>query len=429
MSAMTGKRRWPCRRGLGRRGNVLILAALAAVPLIGLTALAGDFGRVTMVKTKLDMAADSAALLAATAASNAWKAGDANAIQEGIAAGEARFQAQSANQSDVTIGSLNVTLTQTGGLFNVNVSYTAQTPTTFAQVLGIASLSMTGQSSASLSLNPLVDIQVLMDASSSMALAATPAAVAQMNIISTTYKAKGSVPGNIGQNCSFACHWTSAGTDYYALAVKANVELRITDLQAAVSNLIQTIIGLDSNANFQLGLYTFSQTFKTIYPLGNNIAGAAASVASIVPDINFCSSNCPDTYFTAAMQQLTTLDQGLPMSGALMPTRFMFLVTDGVYDEMVGSTRKINAFSPADCAALKALGFTILVLYTPYEPVPTNAYWVANVEPVTPNIVPNLQACASSPTYVFVATDAASINAQLQAMLQIVVQTTGHLTN
>ena len=427
-------RGWLMRRvwDLGRGGNILILTALAMVPLVGMVALAIDFGRVAMVKGKLDLAADSAALMATTTASNAWRKGDVNAVAEAIVAAQARFQAQSANQSDVLIGPVDVAVTRNGGLFNASVTYSAQTPTTFAQVLGIASLPISGLATASLSLNPNVDIQILMDVSSSMTLAATAADIATMESLTSSFDPKGTLPGNVsrGESCAFACHWSATNVDYYALAKRNNVQLRITVLQAAVGGLIDTLKALDTDSRFQLGLYTFHQLFNTVYPLSHDVASATASLGIIAPGINDCSNNCPNTYFSNAMVQLTAVDQLLPQTGSTTPQRFLFVVGDGVYDQYSSSgARQIGPFNPADCAALKAMGVTILVLYTPYTPIPSNGFYVANVQPISGQIVPNLQTCASASSYFFVANDAVDIKIQLQNMLQLVVQTSSHLTN
>jgi Flp pilus assembly protein TadG len=422
------------RHRLGRAGNILIMVALTAVPLIGMVALAIDFGQTSLVKGKLDLAADEAALLATTAASNAWKAGDMNAVTEAIAAAQARFRAQTGSQSAFALGSVNVALTRVGGLFNATVNYAAQTPTTFARVLGINVLPISGQASASLSLNPFVDVQILMDVSSSMTLAATPEDITLMESLSATFKAdpKEAVPDNASTHCSFACHWSATQKDYYQIATThvPPVKLRITVLQTAVSSLINTLNGLDVESRFQLGLYTFGREFKTVYALSPDVANASAAVATILPGVNFCSgdSTCGDTYFSAAMSQLTAVDKLLPQTGNNVPQRFLFIVSDGVYDQYL-SSRQIGAFSPAGCAVLKALGVSILVLYTPYTPIPSNSYYVQRVQPISGQIVPNLQACASSPSYYFVANDAADINTQLQNMLQLVVQTSSHLTN
>ena len=410
------------------------MVALAAVPLFGMVALAVDFGQMTVVQSKLDFAADSAALLASTVASNALKSGDVNVVQKAIAAGQARFAAQTANQTNVMIGSVNVALTQNGGLFNASVAYTAQTPTTFARVLGIDMLSISGQSTASLSLNPFVDIQILMDASSSMTLAATPAAMTAMSALTAKYRppAGQPVPGNVSVSCTFACHWSTTGDDYYKLALKNNVQLRITVLQMAVGNLINKLLDANSSNRFRLGLYSFNQKLNVLFPLNSDVADAMGSLSTIAPSANFCSNDitCPDTYFSNAMEQLRTLPMPSPQQADLIPQRFLFLVSDGVYDQWVSGQREIGAFNPADCAALKAMGVSILVLYTPYTaPTPTNSYYVQRVQPEAGQIEPNLKACASSPSYFFIASDATGIDTQLQNMLQLVVQTTSHLTN
>jgi Flp pilus assembly protein TadG len=424
-------------RRSARAGNILILVALTAVPLIGMVALAIDFGRASLVKGKLDLAADEAALLATTTASNAWKVNDANAVTEGIAAAKARFLAQttylSSNPSMANSTLVNVGLTRTGGLFNANVTYTAQTPTTFAWVVGITTLPIAGQSSASLSLNPYIDIQILMDVSSSMTLA-TPDAMPAMAALAKSFKAAPGqkVPDNIDEACTLACHWTSTGTDYYKLALQNNVQLRITVLQSAVGNLISTLTGLDTDNRFRLGLYSFNMQLNTVYALSPDVAGALTSITGIAPDVNFCSNDqsCPETYFSKSMAQLTALALPAPQQANMVPQRFLFIVGDGVYDQYVSNQRQIGAFNPVDCAALKAQGVSILVLYTPYAaPVPTNAYYVQHIQPISDQIEPNLQACASSPSYYFVANDATDINTKLQTMLQLVVQTSSHLIN
>lgn len=323
-------------------------------------------------------------------------------------------------------------MTQNAGLFNANVTYTASTPTTFARVVGITTLPISGQAAASLSLNPFVDIQILMDVSASMMLAATPEDIELMQKLTKKFKRDEDepVPDNVGANCTFACHWSATGKDYYKEAKKSDppVKLRITVLQTAVGGLIDTLASLDTNNRFQLGLYTFSQKLNTIYDLSPDVAGARIKLETVEPDVNFCSTNCPDTYFSAAMTQLAALDQSLPQQGGQVPQRFLFLVSDGVYDQYSSAgNRQIGAFDPADCVALKALGISLLVLYTPYTSILDNSYYVQNVEPSSAQIVPNLQACASSPSYFFVANDAADINTQLQKMLQLVVQTTSHL--
>ncbi len=409
----------------GRSGNVAILIALLILPMIGVVGLAVDFGRLSWIKGKMDVAADSAALLTASAAANAWQANDQNAIAEGIAAGQKRFSAQSSDQP-VTEAAANVGLTRNGGLFTSTVTYTAEVPMTFMRAFGFDTMPISSSSSASLSLNSLVDIQILMDVSGSMTIGATQADIDSLDQLAATFHPTGPVPSNFGQGaaCAFACHWSSTNVDSYQYAHQHNVQLRVDVMRSAVGQVLATMLSLDTNNNYQVGLYTFTDSFSTVYPLSPAIAGASAVLSNVAPPASMAEGSQTD--FTNAMNRMTSIDQALPWSGTQVPQRFLFLVTDGVYD--AGSPRAISPFDPLSCNALKALGVTILVLYTPYTPIPDNSFYVANVEPIAPQISPDLQACASSPNYLYTASDAADIQAKLQTMLRQVVQTTSHLT-
>ena len=417
------------RTRLGCRGNIALFIALSMVPICGLVGLAVDLGRASWVKGKLDLAADSAALLAASTAANAFKAGDLNFINEGIAAAKARFAAQTGNQPSVSMGAVTVTLTQNGGLFNASLAYRAQVPSTFANVLGYTGFPISDQAGASLSYNPYVDVQILMDVSSSMTLAATAADQSTMEQLTANYKPTSPLPSNVqrGEACAFACHWTTTADDFYQLALRNNVQLRITVLKSAVANVLTTMQQQDQNNRFQVGLYSFADTFSTAYALSSDITDASTALSSVNPAVNNCSGLCDNTYFTNAMTQLTQIDTALPQQGTNVPQKFLFVISDGVYDETVNGSRKINAFSSSDCAAIKALGVSILVLYTPYLQIPDNSFWVNNVEPIQGNIQPNLQACASSSSYFFIANDATDIQNQLNAMFQLVLESTSHL--
>jgi Flp pilus assembly protein TadG len=413
-----------------RRGNVAILVALLALPLIGLIGLAIDFGSATMARARLDLAADSAALLGTTVASNAYLSGAADPIGTAQAAAAQRFTAQAAAQQGVTIGNVSVAVHQSGAVFEADISYGGAIQTTLGQVLGISTIGLHGQSSSSQSLSPYTDIEVLMDVSSSMTIAATTAAINQMQQLTAAYTSSGPVPSNVvpGEGCGFACHWTATGDDYYALAQRNNVQLRLDVLRSAVGNLITSIANLDTHNTYRLGLYTFAQAFQQIFPLSSQIGSATAALGQIKPDVNDCSSNCPETYFASAMSNLAsvTMTSG---NGASQATaqKFVFIVTDGLVDQYTGNTRVIDPVNASSCAALKAKGVTVLVLYTAYLPLPTNAFYNQYVAPVQSQIGPALQACASSPNLFFQANNAADIDTELQRLLTAALQSSGHL--
>ena len=414
-----------------RRGNVALLVGLLALPLIGLVGLAIDFGEATLARARLDLAADSAALLATTAASNAYLAGAADPLGTARAAATARFNAQAATQTGVSIANLNIAVHRSGPVFEADVSYTGGIATTLGALFGVSTIALRGQSSASLSIKPYMDINVLMDVSSSMTIAATADAINQMQLLTAAYRPSGRLPGNVnpGEACAFACHWTATGDDYYALAKRNNVQLRLDVLRAAVGNMITTIASLDTQNTLRLGLYTFAQTFNQIFPLSGAITDASGALAQIAPDVNDCSSNCPETYFDNAMGSVASIT-GVSGDGGSASTsqKFVFVVTDGLVDQYTGNSRVISPIGLQNCAAMKAKGVTVLVLYTPYLPLPTNAFYNQYVAPIQAQIGPSLQACASTPALFYQASNASDIDAALQQMLATVIQSSGHLT-
>ena len=413
-----------------RQGNVALVAALAAMPLVVVVGLAIDFGNATLARARLDSAADSAALLGTTVASNQYLAGAADAVTPAQAAATQRFNAQAGSQANVVLGPVTSAVTQNGAVFSASISYTGQYQTYFGALVGVRAIPLNGVSAASLSVNPYVDIEVLMDVSSSMAIAATQVDINAMQALTAAYRPTGPVPGNVsvGEGCAFACHWSSSGTDYWALAKQNHVTVRLDVLRSAVANLIANITALNQHGAFRLGLATFAQQFTTIYPTGA-LAGAAAALAAIAPDINDCSNNCPETYFANAVQALGQQTAASGNGGSQATSqKFLFIVTDGLVDQVSGGSRQIGPVNPTDCAALKAKGVTILTLYTPYLPLTSNAFYNQYVAPIQSQIAPKLQACASSPSLAYQADNAADIDARLQTMLTAVIQSSGHLT-
>ena len=442
-----------------RRGNVAMMMGLLAVPLISLVGLAVDFGNATWAHSKLDGAADAAALLATTVASNQYRAGVANPTAAAISAATDRFNAmvgitppQYGFAPNVSLSPVTITMTQSGGVFTSNVSYAGSYQTFLGGLVKVPSIALGGTSAASLSASSYVDIQVLMDVSSSMTIAATQTDITNMGKLTTNYKATSTTPSNAdaGTPCGFACHWSSNNDDYLALARSNNVTLRIDVLSAAVGNLITNIASLNTSSSFRLGLSTFNAGFAQIYPAStsngptsSDISGARSALAQIAPDINPCSSDssCPETNFDNAMAKLAKNTQA-PGDGSTQAKaqQYLFIVSDGLVDADV-PPRAINPINPATCQALKQQGVTIFTLYTYYNPLTTNNYYNQHVLPYQPNQQPNqpnyqddqinqaMVACASSPSLAFQATDASQIDAQLQQLLAAAVAlSSGHLT-
>jgi hypothetical protein len=115
------------------------------------------------------------------------------------------------------------------------------------------------------------------------------------------------------------------------------------------------------------------------------------------------------------------------------PQEVLFIVTDGVEDELYGGLRlqqQINASSSATpnyCTTIKNRGIRIAILYTAYLPIPSDWWYQGYVAPFQPYISSALQACAS-PGLFYQAAIGADLGAALQTLFNTAVQT-AHLTN
>ncbi|MEO8715984.1 MAG: pilus assembly protein TadG-related protein [Acetobacteraceae bacterium] len=443
MSVLRRSMRWLTER----RAATAVVFALTVTPILGFVALAFDVGSVVWARSQLDLAADAAALSAVITGANGFAADPASWVPDPAQkAGVQRFDAQAGRLPGVSVTVLDVGVTRNGGTISAMVSYQATYKTEFAGLLGFPTLPASGSATASRTNSPFFEIDILMDDSSSMAIAASQPDMARLGALvakSPLFKAWGQ-----NQNCAFGCHFDAKNNDFYGLAKHASppVPLRIDVLTAAVQNVINTVAGSPAAPQFEIGLYSFNATFNTVHAADADLAAAAAAAGNMVVPVT-TNGGSADTNIPLALKQITAVTPAAgdgSTQGA--PKRFLFIVTDGVADYFdSGGKRVIAALDPTQCSALKAKGVQVLTLYTQYFPLvypptqaptfpptpspsPNNAFYVANVYPFIGNLAPNLQACASSPSFAFQATDAPSIGVALQAMLQAALSAPARFT-
>jgi hypothetical protein len=81
------------------------------------------------------------------------------------------------------------------------------------------------------------------------------------------------------------------------------------------------------------------------------------------------------------------------------------------------------------CTTIKNRGIRIAVLYTTYQPVESNTFYVNEIKPFISQVSTNLQACASSSTLFHEVTTDGDIKSALADLFQKAVNTAPHLTN
>jgi Flp pilus assembly protein TadG len=396
-----------------RQGNIALVFALSLVPIVFLAGMAMDFTSAEVKKTQLDAAADAAAIAAVTPAMMAKTTAQATTAAQNV------FNSKATGITGLNYSSnnLNVVVTDSGLNRTVTVSYTATSQNAFGGILHQSAWPINGSSTASSSVLPNIDFYLLLDNSPSMAIGATTADI-------------NTLVANTPDKCGFGCHESDTSpNDYYGLARKLGVTLRIDKMRLATQNLMTTAQqSMQANNNqYRVAIYTFNIGFNTITSLTSSLSTAQTQAANIdiyeVPYQNW--SNDAITNYDNAMSNINSImpnPGGGTKSVGDKPQEVMFFVTDGVEDEMVNGSRQQSLMDNGWCTTIKNRGIRIAVLYTTYWPLPTNAWYNTYIAPFQSQIGPTLQNCASPGLYTEVKTDQ-DISTAMQALFQKAVAT------
>ncbi len=396
-------------------GNISAIFAMTLVPVMALIGMGVDFTLAAKRKAQLDVLTDSAALAAVTPAMLA------STDAASVTAATTFFNSQVTSIAGIGGVTLTVTPVDSGLFRTVTVSYQTSTSTMFGNLVGKSQLPLTGSSSATASVPPNIDFYLLLDNSPSMAIAATTTGINTM-------------VANTPDKCAFGCHESDTSpNDYYGLARRLGVTLRMDLLAQATSNLMTTAknTAANNNSNYRAAIYTFNIGFNTVTSLTSALSSAQSQAANIalyeVPYQNW--NNDAITNYTNAMTQINNImpnpGNGTNQAGDT-PQEVLFIVTDGVEDQMVGGSRVQSQMSNSYCTTIKNRGIRIAVLYTEYLPLPTNSWYNTYINPFQPNIGSNLQNCASPGLYFEVSTNQ-DISSALNTLFNTAVAT-AHLT-
>jgi len=422
------------RLGPNGRGSIAIIAAMCAPLLVAAAGFAVDFSYASYINQRLAEAAD-AAVLTAISQSAATSVGGYSQTTALQTYGQNVFQGNIANLPVAVTPTLTVTDNNTGGVV-ATLSYTSNVPTFFGGIVGIPYLTVSDTVSATANPTVYINYYIIVDISQSMGIGST--ATDMQNLYNRTMAANNSTDGEPG--CVFGCHVPLSGqslsTEYLAHNVNPKITLRV---DAAVS-AIQTIAAAaqasaGSEQNIKLGLYTMSQDptassppfINTVAPLSSNYTAISAAAANI--DLgNNNSGGIGDSNFPSQLSVFNSLILAANGTGATAasPLNYVFIITDGVedtYSSGCTDTHCTSVFDSSQCTPLKTKA-TVGVIYTTYLPIyyangtsgTQDAAYAALVNPFAANIAPALQACASSPTYYYEASDGPAITTGMNAL-------------
>jgi len=432
-----------------RRGSTALIFGLSLIPISFLTGMAIDFASAAQKRTRLNAAADSAALAAVTPAMMMQSNSTAQTAATNM------FNAMAANIGAASVNPPTITISDAGLVRTVTVSYTGTSTNTFPNVLALLTKTsqttwpLAGTATATSFSAPNINFYLLLDNSPSMDIAATTAGI-------NTMVANTSAQGG----CALACHETNptaadtAGNptvngkveDNYALANSLGVVTRIELMAQATSALMTTAGDTEAanNATYQMAIYTFNYNgLSTVYAPNNapsSNLSAASSAASSIDVLEVCSNNyitCSnenndtDTNFETAMTAINNLMPN-PGTGSSTstPQEVLFIVSDGVDDEVNSSscsepldgTRCQQPFNTSMCTTIKNRGIMIAVLYTEYLPLTTNGWYNEWIAPFQSTIGSNIESCASPGLYFEITTDG-DVTAAMQNLFQLAIAT------
>ena len=441
-----------------RSGNFGILGAIAIVPILGSAGMAVDFSRAMDLRWRLQIAADAAVLGAiseksegvtqavgmtndgrvsraekeAAAFFRAELAANTNSISEG---GTGKDDTENL---DSKLDMVQVKVTRAGKDIKANLTYRATIKTSFLRVLGKDTITVSGTANAVFQSESFMDFYLLLDNTPSMGVASTTADIEKM------IKATKNVSDSGSRNCAFACHIVSekgvvdTGSNY-AVAKANNISIRIDAVAKAVVQLTAEAERQQSYPNqFRMATYTFGETamdtklFKVA-----SLTGDLSKVKKTAEGIKLMSipkqgyNNDQQTDFDNALtkigDEITQVGNGLTASS---PEKFVFFVSDGVGDSYKpkGCTAKLSGSrcqEPIDtksCAALKARGIKIAVLYTTYLPLPNNDWYNQWIKPFQTTIGTKMQECAS-PGFYFEVPPSQNLEGAMKILFNKVVHT------
>ena len=278
-----------------RHGNVALIFALTLIPLMGAVGAAVDYSIAANARTELQAAADAAAVGAVAKSSPAMvaagKMSNDGSIPAGVTDALKIFNGQLVGRTGFTNVVPKATVAKTSGNVTATVDFTASVPLKFMGLFGKTSITLTGTSSAANGTPLYADFYLLLDNSPSMGVGATPTDIDKM-------------VKNTADQCAFACHDLSDPNNYYNLAKKLGVQMRIDTLRIATQQLMDTAKATAvTSSQFRMAINTFGTSctmlgMTTVASLTSNLTLAKTLAASIdlmtIPYQNYNKDQCTD---------------------------------------------------------------------------------------------------------------------------------------
>jgi Flp pilus assembly protein TadG len=197
------------------RANVAIITGIAAIPMVSAVGCVVDYSMASMIRTKLQAAADAATL--ATVSKNSPIVTTAKTMAgNGSVSGGSTYATNffSAETTAFTGTNPAATVTKTGTVISATATYSYQVPTFFMKVVGFPNITVSGSSTASFTLPAYINFYLMLDVSGSMSFPSTTAEMTRLMAVNpdNLHPANSPPANGYPQGCQFACHFSAQGT-------------------------------------------------------------------------------------------------------------------------------------------------------------------------------------------------------------------------
>lgn len=443
-----------------KSGNVALMVGLAAVPLVAVAGLAIDFAVVSYAKTNADAAADSAILSALSAAETAYLENNDQWESQGISTGQAVFAQNLKIEGFVSTRPAAISIKRNGGTFEAKLKYDFNYPTMLMHLVNADNVRLINEVSAAVGGKTFVSVHLVIDNSSSMGIAATPADQQKMLADAGMYK------------CAFACHFNESGRDAAGnvkngksssveRARQIGAKIRIDIVKESVASFLQEVKAqFGSGKQVEVSLHTFGNTFETLQKPTTDLDKAIERSDEIELTNSF---KLGGTNLRNSLEKLASdLPKGGDGSTAGKRMSYVVVLTDGVEDNTLlvedalnpgrglyqleqlptfeanpdrswrfnGGNITLQAPPATACNPLKAEGHTVMVAQIAYlrpeisDDDKNRPYVKARFDEVEYNIMPRLAdvfgKCASRPEYHFFAADSHEVGPAFDEILKVV---------
>ncbi len=267
----------------------------------------------------------------------------------------------------------------------------ASVPTSFLRLINKNYLEVAARASVLGPSSSYVDINIVIDKSPSMLLAADTAGQAKMLSQS---------------NCVFACHTpegspkTYKDVSYntnYKLAKAMGVTLRSDVAVSAAKEILSLVSAMDpAQSRFRVAFYTIGATAKQVIAPTFSISTAKAALDNDAKGLNSATSDESSRFDSTLASVEKFVGKAGDGSSANNPLKLVLILTDGtisqrdwvlngVWWDSRGKMRdgndwyKVAPLNPKWCAGMKTNKVTVGVLYTEYLAIPTDEGYVHTV--------------------------------------------------